>query len=345
MSQNGGGAATWVVGGGIAAVMLPVIMMVAVSGGTESAQAGDAGTGGGLRSGVVPAQYVPWVLKAGALCETIKPAVVAAQIEAESGWNPNARSPVGAEGLSQFMPGTWPSWSRDDDGNGRVSPYDPGDAIMAQGRYDCALARQVEGYKERGEAYGATLDLALAAYNAGPGAVQQYHGIPPYTETQNYVARIKSLISTYESVEEPAGTLPAGRRMAMPLRGDPPITSPYGMRMHPILGVYKLHTGIDFAAPAGTPFLAARGGRVTFAGWSNGYGNRVVISHGTVDGKRISTTYNHMSAFSVSVGQEVEVGQRVGAVGSTGYSTGPHAHFEVQQNDRYVDPAPWLGIK
>ncbi|AIV34830.1 peptidoglycan DD-metalloendopeptidase family protein [Streptomyces sp. R1] len=346
MSQNGGSAAAWVIGGSVALVLTPVIMMVAVSGGSSAAGGGaGSGVGGGLKGGAVPAQYVPWVLKAGALCDVIKPAVVAAQIEAESGWNPNAVSPVGAEGLSQFMPGTWKTWGRDDDGNGRVSPYDPGDAIMAQGRYDCALAEQVEGYKKRGEASGETLDLALAAYNAGPGAVQQYHGIPPYTETRNYVARIKSLIPKYESVDDPPGKVPPGQRMAMPLRGNPPVTSPYGMRFHPILHVNKLHTGIDFGATQGTPFLAARDGKVTFAGWSNGYGNRVVISHGTIDGKEVSTTYNHMSAFSVSVGQRVKVGQQVGAVGSTGYSTGPHAHFEVIQNGDYVDPAPWLGLK
>ncbi|MEU1200691.1 peptidoglycan DD-metalloendopeptidase family protein [Streptomyces sp. NPDC005813] len=335
---------TWVVGGCIAAVIMPVVMMVGVSG-ASSEDGGGAGGGGGLKDGAVPQQYVPWVLKAGALCDVIKPAVIAAQIEAESGWNPNAQSPVGAEGLSQFMPGTWQTWGRDDDGNGRVSPYDPGDAIMAQGRYDCALAKQVEGYKNRGEARGETLDLALAAYNAGPGAVHQYGGMPPYTETQNYVARIKSLIAKYESVDDAPGKIPDGQQMAMPLPGKPPITSPYGMRMHPILHVYKLHTGIDFGAAAGTPFKAARDGTVTFAGWSNGYGNRVVISHGTIDGDQISTTYNHMSALSVRVGQKVKVGQQVGAVGSTGYSTGPHAHFEVQQNGKYVDPAPWLGLK
>lgn len=251
MSNGGGSVTTWVVGGCVAAVLMPVVMMVAVSGGGE-AEAEEQGVGGGLKSGQVPAEYVPWVLKAGAMCDVIKPAVIAAQIEAESGWNPNAKSPVGAEGLSQFMPGTWPSWGRDDDGNGRVSPYDPGDAIMAQGRYDCALAKQVQGYKDRGQATGETLDLALAAYNAGPGAVQKYGGVPPYTETQNYVARIKSLISKYESVDDPPGKLPDGREMAMPLSGNPPVTSPYGWRMHPTLGVRKLHTGIDFGAASGT---------------------------------------------------------------------------------------------
>lgn len=344
MSNGGGSTMTWVVGGCLAAVIMPVVMMVAVSGSPSEADTG-SGAGGGLKDGTVPQQYVPWVLKAGALCDVIKPAVIAAQIEAESGWNPNARSPVGALGLSQFMPGTWQTWGRDDDGNGVASPFDPGDAIMAQGRYDCALAKQVEGYKNRGEAQGETLDLALAAYNAGPGAVHQYGGMPPYTETQNYVARIKSLISKYESIDDAPGKIPDGQQMAMPLPGDPPVTSPYGMRMHPILHVYKLHTGIDFGAAAGTPFKAARDGTVTFAGWSNGYGNRVVISHGTINGDQISTTYNHMRALNVSVGQKVKVGQQVGEVGSTGYSTGPHAHFEVMQNGKYVDPAPWLGLK
>ncbi|MGW0840143.1 peptidoglycan DD-metalloendopeptidase family protein [Streptomyces sp. NPDC002787] len=345
MSNGGGSVTTWVVGGCVAAVMMPVVMMVAVSGGGD-AEAEEQGVGGGLKSGQVPAEYVPWVLKAGAMCDVIKPAVIAAQIEAESGWNPNAKSPVGAEGLSQFMPGTWPSWGKDDDGNGRISPYDPGDAIMAQGRYDCALAEQVQGYKDSGQATGETLDLALAAYNAGPGAVQRYGGIPPYTETQNYVVRIMSLIAKYESVDDPPGKLPEGREMAMPLSGNPPVTSPYGWRMHPTLGVRKLHTGTDFGAAAGTPVLAARDGEVTFAGWSNGYGNRVVISHGTINGDRVSTTYNHMlSGLSVNVGDKVKVGQRVGLVGSTGYSTGAHLHFEVMQNGAYVNPAPWLGLR
>lgn len=344
MAQNGGSATGWVVGGGVAMVIVPLIMMVGVGGGDDAAAEG-SGVTGGLNDGTVPAQYVPWVLKAGAMCDTIKPAVIAAQIEAESNWGPGRTSPAGAQGISQFMPGTWKTWGRDEDGNGRASPFDPADAIMAQGRYDCDLAERVERYKKRGVASGETLDLTLAAYNAGPGAVEDYGGMPPYTETQNYVARIKSLIPKYESVDDPQAEIPEGQRMAMPLPGDPVVTSPYGMRMHPTLHVRKLHTGIDLAAPAGTPFRAARDGKVTFAGWSNGYGNRVVISHGTISGKKITTTYNHMMAISVSVGQQVKVGQRVGAVGSTGFSTGPHAHFEVTENGQYVDPAPWLGLK
>ena len=115
---------------------------------------------------------------------------IAAQIDAESGWNPRAVSPAGAQGLSQFMPGTWAAYGRDDDGNGRVSPYDAGDAIMAQARYDCEIAASL-----RGVVAGDLLDLTLAGYNAGPGAVMLHGGVPPYAETRAYVAKIRGLAS------------------------------------------------------------------------------------------------------------------------------------------------------
>ncbi|MCX5195006.1 M23 family metallopeptidase [Streptomyces sp. NBC_00249] len=100
---------------------------------------------------------------------------------------------------------------------------------------------------------------------------------------------------------------------------------------------------MDFGIGEGNPVLAAKEGTVTFAGWNPAYGNRVIISHGTIGGAQISTTYNHMSALNVGVGQQVGVGTVVGLVGSTGYSTGAHLHFEVQQNGEYVNPAPWIG--
>ncbi len=339
--SRGGGAVAWAIGGAVAVVFAPVVLFMGMAGGGEDDPDLPTGGNGSLNSKQVPAEYVPWVLKSGAQCPEIGPAVIAAQIEAESGWNPKAVSPVGAEGLSQFMPGTWKTWGRDDDHSGSISPYDAGDAIMAQGRYDCALAKQIKPYAKSGN----VLDLALAAYNAGPGAVQKYGGMPPYDETTAYVARIKSLIAKYEQATGGGAEIPAGQKMAMPVRGNPPVTSPYGMRMHPTLHVRKLHTGIDFGAPMGTPMRAALKGKVTFAGWSTGYGNRVVISHGTMDGKKVSTTYNHMSAINVHVGQELNTGDQVGAVGSTGFSTGAHCHFEVQVNGNYVDPAPWLGLK
>lgn len=113
------------------------------------------------------------------------------------------------------------------------------------------------------------------------------------------------------------------------------ITSRFGMRTHPILGYSKMHRGVDFGAPTGTPIYAAGDGTVTFRGWKNGYGNFVEIRHnGTY-----STAYGHISRFGkVSVGSRVKQGQVIAYVGSTGMSTGPHLHYEVRENGRQVNP-------
>lgn len=129
-----------------------------------------------------------------------------------------------------------------------------------------------------------------------------------------------------------------GGEMAWPVPGYTRITSPYGMRTDPIRGVYKLHTGTDIAAPMGTSFIAANDGVVVKAGWNNAYGNMVMINHGG----GVSTLYAHGSAIMVEVGQEVKRGEEVLKVGSTGNSTGPHAHFEVRINGQYVNPIPYI---
>lgn len=129
-----------------------------------------------------------------------------------------------------------------------------------------------------------------------------------------------------------------GGIMAWPVPGYTRITSEFGMRLHPILNVYKLHTGIDIGAPMGANFIAASDGVVVKAGENAAYGNMVVIDHGG----GISTLYAHGSEILVTVGQEVKRGQAVLKVGSTGYSTGPHAHFEVRVNGEYVQPLNFL---
>lgn len=126
--------------------------------------------------------------------------------------------------------------------------------------------------------------------------------------------------------------------MTWPLPGHSRISSPYGWRMHPILGVEKFHTGLDIPAPSGTSIHSAQGGQVIFSGTMNGYGNVVVVDHG--DG--ISTLYAHMKSRAVSVGQDVEKGETIGRVGSTGRSTGPHLHFEVRKGGDPINPMSYL---
>ena len=129
-----------------------------------------------------------------------------------------------------------------------------------------------------------------------------------------------------------------GGELAWPVPGYTRISSKYGMRTHPITGVYKLHTGVDISAPMGANFIAANDGIVTKAGYNSAYGNMVIIDHGG----GVSTLYAHGSEILVQVGQVVKRGDAVLKVGSTGYSTGPHAHFEVRLNGVVTDPMPYI---
>ena len=129
-----------------------------------------------------------------------------------------------------------------------------------------------------------------------------------------------------------------GGELAWPVPGYTVISSNYGMRTHPITGVYKLHTGVDIRAPLGATFIAANDGIVTKAGYNGAYGNMVIIDHGG----GVSTLYAHGSEILVQVGQTVKRGDPVLKVGSTGYSTGPHAHFEVRLNGVVTNPMPYI---
>lgn len=115
------------------------------------------------------------------------------------------------------------------------------------------------------------------------------------------------------------------------------ISSPYGIRVHPVLHTIKMHTGVDYAAPTGTQILAPSDGVVSFRGWKGGYGNTIMITHAT----GIETLYGHMSAFinGVNEGSAVRAGDVIGLVGMTGRSTGPHLHYEVRINGQHVNPA------
>ncbi|MDO5067834.1 MAG: M23 family metallopeptidase [Propionibacteriaceae bacterium] len=131
-----------------------------------------------------------------------------------------------------------------------------------------------------------------------------------------------------------------GKLLSQPVRGR--ITSRFGMRFHPVLHVWKLHTGLDFAAPCGAPVGASAPGRVTRTGWAGGNGVQVRVDHGQIAGHHVVTTYNHLSSVAVTVGQQVTTHQGVGRIGNTGYSTGCHLHFEVIVDGKFQNPESWL---
>ena len=115
-------------------------------------------------------------------------------------------------------------------------------------------------------------------------------------------------------------------------------TSGFGPRIHPIFKTVRQHNGIDIDGDTGDRVRAARSGEVILAGWRNGFGNTIVIYHGL----GYSTLYAHLSRIEVSVGQNVESGDRIGAIGSTGWSTGPHLHFELRDEEKAIDPTRFL---
>lgn len=196
---------------GVAVVVLVVagaLVSVMMAGGQNTTSNTTVGTanGVGLAAGApVPAAYRPLILGATATrCTHVLTApILAAQLRQESGWNPKAISPVGAQGLAQFMPATWAAHGVDGNGDGIVNVWDPRDAIPSAAGYDCALAAIVA------KVPGDPASLMLAAYNAGPYAVLSYHGVPPYAETQNYVRIIltgaKQMGAALTSPALPAG--------------------------------------------------------------------------------------------------------------------------------------------
>jgi murein DD-endopeptidase MepM/ murein hydrolase activator NlpD len=143
-----------------------------------------------------------------------------------------------------------------------------------------------------------------------------------------------SIRSRIRSAAKPTGTQPG--RLLRPVPGA--ISSPYGERVHPILGTSRMHNGADFNAAHGDPIRAAAGGKIILAGVKGGFGNTIMIDHGG----GMVTLYAHQSKLGASVGDKVKAGQTIGFIGSTGLSTGPHLHFEVRINGVAKNPAMYL---
>jgi cell wall-associated NlpC family hydrolase len=176
------------VGSALSFVMLLVVGVYVVAGNLAGGVSGAAKT---LAKGAVPAAYQPLVQKWGNLCPAINPALLAAQLYQESGFNPKAQSAAEAQGIAQFIPGTWATHGIDGDGDGRKDVWDPNDAIPSAASYDCSLASYVK------DVPGNLTENMLASYNAGAYAVIKYGGVPPYKETQNYVKTITTLEESF----------------------------------------------------------------------------------------------------------------------------------------------------
>lgn len=186
----------------LAFVMLLVVGVYLVAGNLVNGVSGGAKS---LAKGSVPAAYAALVQKWGNLCPAISPALLAAQLYQESGFNPRAQSHAAAQGIAQFIPGTWASHGIDGDGDGDRDVWDPKDAIPSAASYDCELASYVK------KVGGNPTENMLAAYNAGAYAVIKYGGVPPYSETRNYVKRITTLS---ESFAAPVGRVDPSEQAA-----------------------------------------------------------------------------------------------------------------------------------
>ena len=159
-------------------------------------------------------------------------------------------------------------------------------------------------------------------------------------EYDRLLAISENIAAMLRNMESSGGGAQAGRggtgRFMWPCSG--PITSYYGWRTHPIFGTTKYHSGMDIAVDTGTPIQAADSGTVVYSGWLGGYGNCVMIDHGG----GLVTLYGHNSALNVSEGQYVNKGTVIAYAGSTGYSTGPHCHFEVRLHGELTEPLNYL---
>lgn len=222
------------------------------------------------------------------------------------------------------------------------------DALAASRRAEqdaSAAAAAVTGQVRRRQAAEAAVATQLAAEKAHQASLSR--------ESTAVDARIRARIAAQRAAAaraaraarqartaQPAGsTAAAGGSSWFSAPVDGPITSPYGMRLHPVLHIWKLHDGTDFGVACNTPIHAPRAGVVAEEYYNAGYGNRLMLDHGLVGGHYVTTGYNHATRYVVSVGQHVTKGQLIGYVGTTGYSTGCHLHLMVWQDGSLVNPA------
>ena len=198
-----------------------------------------------------------------------------------------------------------------------------------------------EKYKVQEEADESIRDLT-GLQNRGQSLAQQERNInyklnQLAKEEDKLLRKSREISAQIKLLQTSSGSY-GGGSMVWPVPGHTRVSSGFGNRLHPILRVYRMHTGIDIGAPSGAHIIATNKGVVIMSGWQGGYGNAVIVDHGG----GISTLYAHCSSLLVGIGDQVNAGTVIARIGSTGLSTGPHLHFEVRVNGEPVDPLKYV---
>ena len=225
-------------------------------------------------------------------------------------------------------------------------------AVKAQADYIAELKTQVQAQKRLVEASLQDIkDQKVTIQNSiaeNKSMIEKLNKDKSYYErSERELARQSASIQSMIENMTRRNSQPGGSQVKVASSGfiypiSGPITSPFGWRTHPIFKSRIFHSGIDIGGPNGGAIKASNDGRVIYSGWYGGYGKVVILDHGVINGKPITTLYGHMSAINVSNGQNVKKGQTIGREGSTGYSTGPHCHFEVRVNGKPTNPLNYI---
>jgi len=318
-------------GTGVVVTLAVVMALIVVVGAAFTSSSSASATGGTLNPAAIPEdmqRVVPYVVQAGQLCPAVSAPELAAQIDVETGgsWNPDLVSPAGAEGLAQFMPGTWPSYGKDDDGTGNVSPFNPNDAVMAMGRYDCALASATAPIAASTDT--APTDLVLAAYNAGLGAVQQANGVPPIPQTQVYVAKVEGEIAQF--------TLPGTGGITGAAPGTPGFGAAVVAAAEKYLGTpYSWGGGNDLGPTRGS----AQGAGIV------GFDCSGLVLYAIYQASGGALTLPHSSEIQATMGTAVSVSamQPGDVIAFDLNNNGDFDHIAIYVGDNQVIDAPYTG--
>jgi cell wall-associated NlpC family hydrolase len=320
------------IGGLVMVGTLGVVMaLIVVVGAAFTSSSTASASGGTLNAATIPAEMqsvVPYLIGAGQLCPAVSAPELAAQVDVETGgsWNPDLVSPAGAEGLAQFMPGTWPSYGKDDDGTGNVSPFNPNDAVMAMGRYDCALANATAPIAASTDT--APMDLMLAAYNAGLGAVQQANGVPEVPETQAYVAKVEGEIAQF--------TLPGTGGLTAVTPGSPGFGAA-------VVAAAEKYLGTPYSWGGGNSFGPSRG--IAQGANTVGFDCSGLILFAIYQASGGAVSLPHSSEIQATLGTAVSVSamQPGDVIAFDLGNNGDFDHIGIYVGDNQVIDAPYTG--